>query len=271
MKIALHYSGMIRTLKYCYPKVMKALKDYEVHIFMSIWDIPGHSLKYKKDPVMAYPDLEYENITEDFIRSEFPDLDIKIINIEKYETSKKIMKDFSKNNGNLIEYKKEIISHYYKVQKVNKLRKQYEKRTGIKYDWYMKLRPDVSIEKMLDLSQYKTPILFLNKYIWEDPNYITLTKLAHQKGTNQINENAACCFWITNNEEIMDLMCNLIDDISNFWDNEMYGERVQGLYIRRSSFNGEKLMKFITLYNFKVKILRSHGYSQNHGERRTWE
>ena len=135
----------------------------------------------------------------------------------------------------------------------------------------MKLRPDVSIERMPDLSQFKNPILFLNKYIWEDPKYITLTKQKHQKGNNEKNDDAACCFWITNNEEIMDLMCNLIDDMTNFWSNEMYGERVQGIYIRRSSLNGEKLIKFITLYNFKVKILRSHGYSQNHGEIRTWK
>ena len=85
MKIAVHFSGRIRTFKYCYPKMMEALKEHDVHIYISLWDIPGHSFKYKTNPSMAYPELEYKNITKEFILKEFPDLNFKVIHIEKYE------------------------------------------------------------------------------------------------------------------------------------------------------------------------------------------
>lgn len=270
MKIALQYSGMIRTFKYCYPKVMKVLKEYDVHIFMSIWDIPGHSLKYKKNPVMAYPELEYKNITIDFIKNEFPELDFKTINIEKYEHSKKIMDDFNKENGgDLIDYKQEIISGYYQVKSANNLREEYQKKSGEKYDWFMRLRPDVSIESIPDLTQIKTPILFLNKYIWEDPNHITFTP-NYNTGL-LVNNDTGTTLWITNNELIMNHLCNLIYKIKNLWDNNTYGEKILGKYITRVNKKKKTLKQLVRLYDFKVKILRSHGYSQNHGEIRNWK
>ena len=99
------------------------------------------------------------------------------------------MDDFNKKNGgNLIYQKKVIISQYYLVKSVNTLREEYQKKSGEKYDWFMRLRPDVSIEDIPDLTKIKKTTLVLNKYIWEDPNYITLRDKTTSEKIDDLNE-----------------------------------------------------------------------------------
>ena len=254
MKIALHYSGMLRTFKYCYPQTLNLMNNYDVDIFLSLWDIPGHSFKYKKNPTMAYPDIDYKEITKELILNEYSDLNIKGIEIESFEKSKKIMAKMDLKHC-LNEASKEISSEYYKIKKVNVLRENYEKQNNIKYDWYMRLRPDVSIEKFPDILNINRDTLFLNKYVWESPSLICFKN-------NQLSGNT---FWLTNSKKINDILSKAYDKRLEYYDEKMYGENFMGKLIIRNN-----LLKYLKLFDFEIKILRSHGYSQYHGRERTW-
>jgi hypothetical protein len=255
MKIALQYSGMIRTFKKCYLQILETLKEHDVDVFVSFWDIPGTSLKHSKKTINVFPELEYKNIDEKLIRKEFPELNLKIIDIEKYSKSEEIMNKYQ----NKLRFKKiipqrEFTSQYYKIHRCNKLRKEYQKKNNIKYDWFIRTRPDACFNKIPNLEIIKEPIFFLNKYVWECPYYLTFNK------NQDTNEN----IWMTNNEELLDKICNLLFDIDKVWNRNIYGENLLGKYIIKTG-----VIKFIKTFDFKLKILRSHGHYQIAGVLRT--
>jgi hypothetical protein len=261
MRIALYYSGMIRTFKKCYPTVFELLKNHEIDVFMSIWNVPGTSLKHSKDKINKFPELEYEKIDISLIKKECPEFNFRIIDIQDFEESKKIMDMYQKKlTFNKVVPQREIISQYYKIERTNELRKLYqktqkEKNKEVNYDWFIRLRPDCDFDKLPDLT-LKTPILYFNKYIWECPNYLSFNK------NQDTNEN----FWMTNSDLLMDKMCKLFSNISKTWYGNTYGENVAGRYVIHSG-----LIKYTKTFDFGVRILRSHGNYQIMGVKRNWK
>ena len=263
MKIALYYCGMIRTMKICYSTVFKLLKDHDVDVYLSIWDVPGTSLNgfpSLNNIKNIFPELEYQNINEELIKKEFPDLNFKVIDIENFEISKHIMTKYK----HIHRIRLEAISNYYKINRCNKLRLEYQKANNIKYDWYIRIRPDNIIKKLPDLNKFQTPTLLLNTYVDEFLK-ISLQEYTyvHYDIKKDTSTYANQQFWMTNNENIMNITCNLYNNLDKYWNYYLTSDPIMGNYIK-----GENLIKYSKIFDFNVIILRSHGYCQIMNTRR---
>lgn len=259
MKLAIYYTGMIRTLKYCIDDVIKNIKknnnDIIIHLFINVWSYHGLSLKHGKN-VNKYPELCYENITDDFIINEFKEYEeyFTLINVMDYNKSLKIMnkkskKDDISNRGN----KHQMKSQSYTLFHTNNLRKKHFKDE--KYDYFLRLRPDAYIKKFPKLIKTNNKILYLNKFVWECPKYISWNNI-----NNDINEN----IYLTNSEEIINNLCDIYTNFDKIWiDKSYYGEKFAGQCLKYYKIN-----KYIKLFNFDLCILRGNGVIQKVGYKR---
>ena len=275
-RIAFQYSGLLRTLKQCLPQVKKVFGDYEVDFFVSIWS--AHDTKMKHRPShspyedVLNPDLISKKIDKDLVNNFFQGLNLKSLDIEPFDKSIDIMKSFNlplcpkisardkhgiDENGNFCgTAQHQFISSYYKNERCNNLRKIYQKLNDVKYDWYMKFRPDLIIKKIPDLNSINEPdIAFINTYVWEDPNLIAL-----QNPDNSMNEN----IFLTNSEKYINDFCGLYSNIDRFWNQSFYGEQLLGNFLINS-----EVIKNIQRFDFKLSILRNHGHCQIAGKTRT--
>ena len=148
MKVALLLSGNMTdwTVNYIYFK-RYLLDHYDVDIFISTWK--GYKI-YEIDGLR--PDNTYNPI---------------VFDVQDYEkgfgnTWSKITEPF--------EYKKEdntnldsCMSMWYKAQRVNELKNEYQSITGINYDLVIKTRPDLKLEKKVVLRKPKKDILYIPK------------------------------------------------------------------------------------------------------------
>lgn len=275
--IAVHYCGLLRTLRQCLPQVQETLKDHEVDFFISTWD--AHDTKMKHRPKSApykdvlNVDLISKKINKELVTDFFRGLNLKSLEIEPFSRSIKVMQSFDlplcpiisardkhgiDENGYFCgTAQHQFISSYYKNQKCNNLRKKYQDSKGVKYDWYIKLRPDGIIKQIPDLNSInQSDIAFINKYVWEDPNLIAL-----QNQDNSMNEN----IFLTNSERYMNDFSDLYSNINRFWHQSFYGEKLLGNFIIKS-----EIIKNIERFDFKLSILRQHNNCQIAGEYRTW-
>lgn len=276
-RIALQYSGLLRTLKQCLPQVKEILKDHEVDFFISTWDT--HDTKMKHRPShspyedVLNPDLISKKIDKDLVNRFFQGLNLKSLDIEPFSKSIDVMKSFDlplcpkisardkhgiDENGDFCgTAQHQFISSYYKNERCNNLRKIYQKSNNIKYDWYMKFRPDGIIKQIPDLNSINEPnIAFINTYVWEDPNLIAL-----QNPDNSMNENV----FLTNSEKYINDFCDLYSNINKFWHQSFFGEKMLGNFIINS-----EVIKNVQRFDFKLSILRQHNHYQIAGETRTW-
>lgn len=287
MKISLQYAGMIRTLKIHYIDILEILKPHDVDVFISIWDIPGTSFKHSNNK-NKFPELNYKNINQEFIKKEFPEFNFKIIDIEKYQKSIEVMNNSVERlkirSNKFKDISKICMSEAYKINRCNEFRKKYQKNKNIKYDWFIKLRCDGSFDKIFELEKIKKPTFFLNKYIYETNTTVGLDNFIFEgfiKNTNfedlspiekckyiKDNSNGAWSqntgLWVSNDENLFNKMCNMfnnnnfIQDMSNIHNNQdIFGERLIGKYLIYTN-----VVKFTKTFDFNLKVLRSSGYYQ---------
>lgn len=254
MRIALQYSGMIRTIDKCYNKIIENFPEHHFDLFISTWDLTDNSYKHLPKhrkisidtdlfQIDAFKDKQYNNI--------------KSLDIESYDISKSIML-----KGDVIKSKKfdvkktqeEMKSYLYKVYRCNKIREEFESKNNFQYDYYISLRTDAFFEAIPDISQQNS--LYINKYIWEDPTYISLSR--DVCANNMI--------FMSNDKTIMHTVSNLYNYITSFWEPEIYAEKLFGKYITHY-FSNRNVIK---LFDFKLSVLRSHGHLQRMGVYREW-
>ena len=114
--------------------------------------------------------------TEERISSRLTDRYIK--NIKILYQPKKIKIDI--HNCDVTKY---ISPPFYTFKKCNDLKNEYKKETGVKYDYVLKIRPDLllwdtpesSLEKEIDLLQKLTNNYFINFFNFES-DYLNLTE-----------------------------------------------------------------------------------------------
>ncbi len=191
MKIAIYYSGCVRTLKHVVDHNIKVIRDNvgdcEIHTFYSFWDVTDKPVdvpdewcravigeygeerhKDKPDrPGDVHPEYKSQNTffpieSEDKIKELFIKSGSDFVEgeIESFDISKKIIEE-----SKFLKIPK-LASQYYKIHRV------IEKYPPEEFDFCIRIRADVEINNFpfredLDeaLSQYGS-ILFINEGLW---------------------------------------------------------------------------------------------------------
>jgi len=246
-KIALCYSGGLRTFKNCYQKIVSLFEKYgEVDLFISTWEKPCYTQVKKDTDIHAIEgDTKLDGllsrdskVTKKYLRTI---TNFKVIDIEGMDVIDNII-DISKNMEWSIMSPSRLICQYYKMKRCNKLKNLYEQKYNVKYDLCVRLRCDMQIEslpKEIDLNK-----IYINYHVYQKCK--TLTK-------NMINE----MIYISNKEN-MDNICKIYDNFMKIWWIKGYGEGVSYKH-----FKMEKLIKDCVPYKFDLSVHRANGNIEN--------
>jgi hypothetical protein len=147
-KIAVQLFGHLRTFKECAPSLYKYLLDkYDCDIFMHTWSMLNHNTKvwHSNNWYQGLP------VNEEDVRKRYPHL--KMIKIEEQhpEDWGNVLHDTGYNRP-LVE--SSIFGWHamlYSMAEANKLREDYEKTNGVKYDFVICTRPDILLKKDVDI------------------------------------------------------------------------------------------------------------------------
>jgi len=173
MKIALCISGQMRTYEECYPNLKKYILDpLQPDIFIHTWEGSGISHKeniHIEEKIVLYSELEKlyapkKVVIEQFDKSYLDKFSgVKVPNLIKEKEPNQC---------------KGSIPLFYKMNKCNELKKEFEKEFDFKYDVVIKLRPDLMILEPLKIQNiYKNKLYFSNYAI--NQNYQLSDKFAY--------------------------------------------------------------------------------------------
>ena len=76
MKICLQYFGMLNTFEKCYKEQLETFNGHSVDVYMTVWNKPGHLDEKHGITTNKYPELQYPEITEEFIKTKFTSVNI---------------------------------------------------------------------------------------------------------------------------------------------------------------------------------------------------
>ena len=152
-RIAVCLSGQSRTWKYCVDSIKSFLRDdeYEIDYFIHTWDINNYRPIETIDGSEKYF-YKSEVDTKSYIESYNPKL-YKIQSFESFQNKLKKIKNpipYAYNdNGNMI-------NQMYSFKQSIVLKRIWERKNGFKYDYVIKLRPDLffvypSLRKNIEL------------------------------------------------------------------------------------------------------------------------
>lgn len=180
MKIAIYFSGCVRTLKYTIENTIKTIRknigDCEIYTFYSFWDLT--------DKPIDVPDIFCTSVPENGIdrhefggKSEYRSENLFVPIISENDIKKCILNsgsDFVDGEIQSMDISKKIIeesnftnipklsSQYYKIHRV------VEKFPPKKYDLCLRIRADTTInnfpklEQLINLNNF----LFINRWLW---------------------------------------------------------------------------------------------------------
>lgn len=252
MKIAICFSGAIRSFKYCYPSIYKYLiEPLNADIFLHAWSITEidntQEVKYKfskdcctNDYVIEklcpkkYVIDEYNSSWEKKIIQEanMDGIDFMIVP-DKY-------KKICKNDPHAYKkYAHNAMGMYYKIMKCNELKCEYEKEHGFEYDIVIRARLD---------------------FIWN--KFVTIDDIKSSSLVFTINDSYCNKFKIPNNDrffgsnsKIMNKFTNIFNDIKNNYEknipiqgSDLFVEKIKNY---KSYIFGDKdyYFKFINNYH----------------------
>lgn len=152
-KIAINFSGAIRTFEYCADSITKniidILKDnYEVYLFGHFWVLKDinfeFDMKWKKDCENSIIKIKKYNFSECIIEEYNDDWEKRIIQqcngdfiLNKYSE----MQD-DEERKSYRSYAVNCMGMYYKIMECQKLMEKYEIENNIKFDYTIRMRPD---------------------------------------------------------------------------------------------------------------------------------
>ena len=144
MKIAVQFFGHLRTYQKCAKSVRKHLLSlYECDVFMHTWSETEHKTKTWHKHTVKPVVVDDEKISKLKIL-----YNLKDIIVEKQKTTKDdILIPCQHNQGKFQISQAGIKFMFYSAQKVNKLRKKYQKAHNIVYDYILFIRPDIKLKK----------------------------------------------------------------------------------------------------------------------------
>lgn len=249
MKIAIYYSGCVRTLKHVVDHNIKVIRDSvgdcEIHTFYSFWDVTDKPVdipdewcrpvigEYGEDRNAFFPIESEDKIKEFFIKS---GSDFVEGEIESFDISKKVIEEskFFK--------RPKLASQYYKIHRV------VEKYPPEEFDFCIRIRADTIINNFpcredLDevLTQYES-ILLINEGVWPGLK----SNIYGQHGCNEMVWCATsnifrdtCSIYLSNSEDLFDQPSGEVPTAKHFL-----------------KLLEEDVIKFYAYYDFKHCALR---------------
>lgn len=240
MKIALCYSGAIRSLSETLSNNLDAFSDFEIDLYFSVWDHMGYSDRINSpDYIFGKREIDFTHeVDEDLIRSIVKGkANIKNIKIEKY-----IPGSYYFNLINGID-NPGLPAQYYKIQDCFNL-------INDDYDFIVRIRCDMIINQIPDKS-FILDCVKDNKIIFPSAIWYNHYKTEEHSSINEM-------LWISN-FELMKKCCSIyhnteaINDIiqANQSLEINYGEKITYMNLQ-----AEKLVDKIELFNFDYLIVR---------------
>lgn len=173
MKVAICFSGAIRSFKYCYPSIYKYLiESLNADVFLHVWTIPEidktQKVTYKFvedscDVNYIIQQIKPKKYVVDEYNSTWEERLLKESKLHDADFTKipDIYKKHCKNDKDAyIKYVHNAIGMYYKIMKCNELKSEYENKHNFKYDIVIRARLDfvwnkfVNIKNVLDNTIY---------------------------------------------------------------------------------------------------------------------
>ena len=144
MKVAIQMFGHMRTYLQCCETLRKNLLEiYDCDVFVHTWDEIEHKTQTWHNDKMS----DIQKITEKDVEDAYL---CKAVKVEHQYVQEK---GYIEANGLKIS-KFGIESMLYSMNEVNSLRKEYQQRNNIHYDFIVFIRPDIFLYDKLDLNKY---------------------------------------------------------------------------------------------------------------------
>lgn len=182
MKIALCFSGQPRFVKECSDVILKnVIQNYDVDVFAHLWfDEDLQTKPYKFGGSGGWESQRISNnAIEDFKQiynpvellvepsKSFGDLDLDIdfdLSEEKYWSGGLSGEpDFRKRQIN------NCLSYFYSLSEVNRLRKLYEYKNKIKYDYIIRCRTDTQVNQYLPYELFDPKLIHFTSLVQQPP------------------------------------------------------------------------------------------------------
>jgi len=148
MRVAVLLSGQMRTFDQVVENLYNNLiKPYNADIFISTWAKRGHSYNHGTLPDPEVKERATDVITQDMLVRTYK-TNLIATEIENVETYEQTMPDAYKDiyiNGFTwagLKLTGTCVLQFYKMQRVNQLKLDYEKANNFKYDLVIRCRPD---------------------------------------------------------------------------------------------------------------------------------
>lgn len=140
MKVAVCLSGFMRCYKATFPSLSHLLlKPLQVDLFISTWDVAGHSYRHWSNGKEPEEHIFAKNLKEVY-GEHLKGLNIVPLDIEK--TTPNWIKAM-KGSVQARTMMRRVTSMYYHLNKANALKKSYERVNRLKYDVVIRLRSDL--------------------------------------------------------------------------------------------------------------------------------
>ena len=242
MKIAILYSGLIRTLAETISNNLDYFRTTDIDLYFSIWDCVGYTNQINApDNIMSKRVLDKDTvITERVIRDLVPiNINIKEVKIEK--------QGYTNHSFNLVNGldRSGLASQYYRVRDCYQL---LDNQTD--YDAIVKLRCDIVLRNQINLDYLfrevaDNKIVFASK-IWYDFTW--------KPSIAEIND----MLWISN-RSLMQKSCNIYnntDKINSIISTKKYTHPNFGESICFMNLEAENMTDNIVTFDFDYQILR---------------
>jgi len=243
MKIALCFSGAIRSFNTCIPSLYNYFINSfdEVDIFLYLVYI-NDSNKIDNNFKMRNSNSDINNIInilkpKDYVIKEYNnDYQIKEMTINKINYLKTNFRDYAKDKNwkkrdinDINKYAYNSFGMFYKIYKCNELKSNYENKHNFKYDMVWRCRLDYIFLDYIDITFNKKTI-----YMIED------RYAHHNKKTLKYTNDKFIC----SDSETMDKIANLYNKLPKYLQ--------QGVQFDGSSLMIHHIKSLIKDYNFKL-------------------
>ena len=146
-KIAVQLFGHLRTFEQCAPKLYQhLLKNYDIDVFMHTWDKIDHNTatwhKYK---------IKNMDISSEILQQKV----LSMYDLKDMQMETQVVEDLGFYDS--CSFKMSIFgvqSALYSMRQVNQLRKSYQERQGIEYDFVLMIRPDILLKEPFDFDAF---------------------------------------------------------------------------------------------------------------------
>lgn len=230
MRIALEISGSLRTYLKNFPLFEKNIinpleKLGKLDIFISTWDKidtqESWSVHHRENGQPVDININLDGIKylykTNYIDIERLDSTKSIFNSSKITGTDYKCPDYRQGNDDYMW----ITSMWYKIWKCNEYKRGIEKIEDFKYDWVIRVRPDISLTKPIELGN--------------NPDILTVTHIDSKPD----NACSTVMFWASS--ELMDKTCDLFYHLNTLLLGDIGSERLFKRYLDQSNIQIQRM------------------------------